>query len=156
MRTWPLRLVHRGVAVGRSFRARVDIDGRLVAHEDSTGVWLEGVTPAGLVIDGGAATTADLQPLVREALVETLDFFAGDAGTFGEFRDAAQAFLSATDEEAGQAWRAAVERVRSTRERPDGLEVWSADDETSATVVEAVDADAVETLPRAACLGTAA
>ena len=134
LRTWPLRLAHRGVAVGRGFRARVDVDGRLVAHEDSTGVWLEGVTPAGLVIDAGAATMADLQPRVRETLAETLDSFAGDAGTFGEFRDAVQAFLGATDAEAGRAWRDAVERVRSTRERPDGLGVWPADRETSVTV----------------------
>ena len=149
LRTWPLWLAHRGVTVGRGFIARVEIDGRLLAHQDSTGIWLEGVTPAGLVIDAGASAIDDLRPQVRQTLVDALDLFAKDAGTFGEFRDAVQVFLSTTDEEASRAWHAAVERVRGTRERPGGLDVWPADRETSVTVAEMAveDLTPVETPP---------
>ena len=136
MRTWPLWLSHRGSTVGRGFIAGVEVTGRLVAHQDSTGIWLEGVTPAGLVLDAGASSIADVRPLLRETLVGALDVFAKDAGSFAEFRDAVQAFLSATDEAALEEWRGAVERVRSTQERPDGLDVWSADRETSVSVAE--------------------
>ena len=136
MRTWPLWLAHRGVTVGRGFIANVELTGRLVAHQDSTGIWLEGVTPAGLVLDAGASSIEEVQPLLRETLVGALNVFAKDAGSFGEFRDAVQAFLSTTDEAALEEWREAVDRVRSTRERPGGLDVWSADRETSVSVAE--------------------
>ena len=149
MRTWPLWFTHRGVTVGRGFIANVEITGRLVAHQDSTGVWLEGVTPAGLVMDAGASMIEDVQPLVRETLVGALNVMAEDAGTFREFRDAVNAFLSATDEVAIKEWRDAVERVRSTQERLDGLDVWSADRETSVSVAEMAveDLTPVETTP---------
>ena len=88
MRTWPLWLTHRGVTVGRGFIANVELTGRLVAHQDSTGIWLEGVTPAGLVIDSGASMIDEVQPFVRETLVGALNVLAEDAGTFHEFRDA--------------------------------------------------------------------
>ena len=158
MRTWPLWLAHRGVTVGRGFIANVELTGRLVAHQDSTGTWLEGVTPAGLVLDAGASSIADVQPLLRETLVGALDVLAKDAGSFGEFRDAVQAFLSATDEAAFEEWRGAVERVRRTQERPDGLDVWSADRETSVSVAEMAlgDLTPVETTPPTDYLRTAA
>ena len=158
MRTWPLWLAHRGVTVGRGFIAGVEVTGRLVAHQDSTGIWLEGVTPAGLVLDAGASSIEEVQPLLREALVGALDVFANDAASFGEFRDAVQAFLSATDEAALEEWRGAVERVRSTQERPDGLDVWSADRETSVSIAEMAveDLTPVETAPPADYLRTAA
>jgi hypothetical protein len=158
MRTWPLWLAHRGVTLGRGFIANVELAGRLVAHQDSTGVWLEGVTPAGLVIDAGASTIDEVQPLVRETLVDTLNVFAKDAGTFREFRDAVHAFLSTTDETAIKEWRDAVERVRSTRERLDGLDVLSADREASVTVAEMAveDLTPVETTPPTDYLRTAA
>lgn len=150
LRTWPLWLAHRGVTVGRGFIARVELDGRLLARRDSTGVWLEGVAPAGLVIDAGASEMDELRSQVRQTLVDALDLFAKDAGTFGEFRDAVQSFLSTTDEEASRAWHDAVKRVRSAREeRPGGLEVWPADRETSVTVTEMAVEDLVpeETTP---------
>ena len=158
MRTWPLWFTHRGVTVGRGFIANVELTGRLVAHQDSTGVWLEGATPAGLVIDAGASTIEEVQPLVRETLVDTLNVIAGDAGTFREFRDAVHAFLGTTDEKAIQEWRDAVERVRSTRERLDGLDVWPADRDTSVTVAEMAveDLTPVETTPPTDYLRTAA
>ncbi len=158
MRTWPLWFTHRGVTLGRGFIAKVELTGRLVAHQGSTGVWLEGVTPAGLVIDAGASTVDEVQPLVRETLVGTLDALAKDAATFGEFRDAVHAFLSTTDETAIEEWRDAVERVRRTDERPDGLDVWSADREASVTVVEMAVEDLipVEATPPTDYLRTAA
>ena len=158
MRTWPLWFTHRGVTLGRGFIARVELTGRLVAHQDSTGVWLEGVTPAGLVIDAGASAVDEVQPLVRETLVGTLDGLARDAATFRDFRDAVHAFLSTTDETAIKEWRDAVERVRSTRERPDGLDVWPADREASVTVAEMAveDLTPVETTPPMDYLRTAA
>ena len=158
MRTWPLWFTHRGVTLGRGFIANVELTGRLVAHQDSTGVWLEGVTPAGLVIDAGASRIDEVQPLVRETLVDTLNAFAKDAGTFREFRDAVQAFLSTTDETAIEEWRDAVERVRSTRERLEGFDVWSADRETSVTVAEMAveDVTPVDTTPPTDYLRTAA
>ena len=158
MRTWPLWLAHRGVTVGRGFVANVELTGRLVAHQDSTGIWLEGVTPAGFVLDAGASSIADVQPLVRETLVGALDVFAKDAGSFGEFRDAVHAFLSTTDEAALEEWREAVERVRSTRERPDGLDTWSADRETAVEVAEMAveDLRPSETTPPTDYLRTAA
>ena len=158
MRTWPLWLAHGGVTVGRGFIANVELTGRLVAHQDSTGTWLEGVTPAGLVLDAGASSIADVQPLLRETLVGALDVLAKDAGSFGAFRDAVQAFLSATDEAALEEWRLAVERVRRTQERPDGLDVWSADRETSVSIAEMAveDLTPVETTPPTDYLRTAA
>ena len=158
MRTWPLWFTHRGVTLGRGFIAKVELTGRLVAHQGSTGVLLEGVTPAGLVIDAGASTVDEVQPLVRETLVGTLDALAKDAATFGEFRDAVHAFLSTTDETAIEEWRDAVERVRRTDERPDGLDVWSADREASVTVVEMAveDLTPVEATPPTDYLRTAA
>ena len=157
-RTWPLWFTHRGVTVGRGFVAGVELTGRLVAHHDSTGIWLEGVTPAGLVVDAGASTIEDVQPLVRETLVSTLNVFAEDAGTYREFRDAVHAFLSATDEAALREWRESVERVSSTKERLVGLDVWSADRETSAVVTEMAveDLTPVETTPPRDYLRTAA
>ncbi len=158
MRTWPLWFTHRGVTLGRGFIAKVELTGRLVAHQGSTGVWLEGVTPAGLVIDAGASTVDEVQPLVRETLVGTLDALAKDAATFGEFRDAVHAFLSTTDATAIEEWRDAVDRVRRTDERLDGLDVWSADREASVTVVEMAveDLTPVETTPPTDYLRTAA
>ena len=158
MRTWPLWLAHRGVTVGRGFIAKVELTGRLVAHQDSTGIWLEGVTPAGLVLDAGASSIEEVQPLLRETLAGALNVFAKDAGSFGEFRDTVQAFLGTTDEAALEEWREAVERVRSTRERPGGLEVWSADRETSVSVAEMAveDLTPVETTPPTDYLRTAA
>ena len=158
MRTWPLWVTHRGVTVGRGFIAKVEVTGRLVAHQDATGIWLEGVTPAGLVLDAGASTIEEAQPLLRETLVGALNVFAEDAAAFREFRDAVHAFLSTTDEVAIQEWRGAVERVRSTRERPDGLDVWSADRETSVSIAEMAveDLTPVETTPPADYLRTAA
>ena len=108
MTTWPLWFTHRGVTVGRGFVAGVEITGRLVAHHDSTGVWLEGVTPAGLVVDAGASAIEELQPLVRETLVSALNVFAEDAGTYREFRDAVRAFLNTTDETALREWHRSV------------------------------------------------
>ena len=158
MRTWPLWLAHRGITVGRGFIASVEVTGRLVAHQDSTGIWLEGVTPAGLVLDAGASSIADVQPLLRATLVGALGVFAKDAGSFGEFRDAVQAFLSTTDEAALEEWREAVERVRSTQERPDGLDIWPADRETSVRVAEMAveDLTPAETTPPTDYLRTAA
>ena len=158
MRTWPLWFTHRGVTLGRGFIAKVELTGRLVAHQGSTGVWLEGATPAGLVIDAGASTVDEVQPLVRETLVGTLDALAKDVATFGEFRDAVHAFLDTTDETAIEEWRDAVERVRSTDERLDGLGVWSADRGASVTVVEMAveDLTPVETTPPTDYLRTAA
>lgn len=135
-RTWPLWLAHRGVTVGRGFVARVELDGRLLAHQDSTGIWLEGVTPAGLVLDVGVSTIDELPPQVRRTLADALHLFAKDAGNFREFRDTVRSFLCDTDEEASRAWHDAVDRVRSTRERPGSLDVWPADRETSVTVTE--------------------
>ena len=158
MRTWPLWLAHRGVTVGRGFIANVELAGRLVAHQDSTDIWLEGVTPAGLVLDGGASSIGEVQPLLRETLVGALDVLAKDAGSFGEFRDAVHAFLSTTDDAALEEWREAVERVRRTQERPDGLDDWSADREASVTVADVAveDLTPVETTPPTDYLRTAA
>lgn len=136
LRTWPLWLAHRGMTVGRGFVARVELDGRLLAHQDSTGIWLEGVTPAGLVLDVGASTIDELRPQVRRTLADALHLFAKDAGTFREFREAVEAFLNTTDADASRAWHDAVDRVRSTRERPGDLDVWPADRKTSVTVTE--------------------
>ena len=158
MRTWPLWLAHRGVTVGRGFIAGVEVTGRLVAHQDSTGIWLEGVTPAGLVMDAGASSIEEVQPLVRETLAGALDVLAKDAGNFREFREAVHVFLGTTDEAALEEWREAVERVRSTHERLDGLDVWPADGETSVSVAEMAveDLTPVETTPPTDYLRTAA
>lgn len=158
VRSWALWFSHRGITVGRGFVARVELTGRLVAHRDSTGIWLEGVTPAGLVMDAGVSAIDEAPPLVRETLVSALNVFAEDAGTFPEFRDTVRAFLSTTDETALEEWRDAVERVRTTQERLDGLDVWSADRETSITVAEMAldDLTPLETTPPRDYLRTAA
>ncbi len=111
---------------GNGFVALVEFSGRLLARQESEGIWIDGVNPGGFAI--GAASFHDAGQAVRDALTLTLIDFAAEATTFEAFEAEVERFFHETDAASVTEWTVAVEAVRSQRlQGPPELPVESAD-----------------------------
>ena len=96
---------------GQGYVADVRIRGRLTAVEEYGAICVYGVNPGGLAAGGDDMNSGYLDFKLR--LAATLFDLASDAGNFGELREAAQAFIAATDDESVEEWENARRAIRA-------------------------------------------
>ncbi len=116
---WPLCFKYTGPVMGKGFMAHIELYGRVLAIQETDGVWFNGVTPAAIAV--GAPTLADAGPVHRDALTKVFIDIAEESDSFDEFERKMHEFFDAEDGELAE-WNAAVARVADGKEAvPDGL-----------------------------------
>jgi hypothetical protein len=108
---WPLLFTYSGPIIGRGYLASVRFCGRLLAHQEPEGVWIDGVNPGGLAVGGADFAAANLE--LRETLTKILVDYAFEADTFEAFRTAVERFYHETDHESVGAWDDALAALRA-------------------------------------------
>ena len=123
MATFPLLFQFQGALIGRGFVAEIEVTGSrvLAAFETGGDVWLYGVNPGGLAENGDSL--GDAYAHFRKAVYEALIDMAKDSRTFAELKARVEAFFVTTNEPAEVDWKAALARIRETRETLDDLPV---------------------------------
>ena len=117
---WPLCFKYTGTVIGKGFIAHIDLCGRVLAIQDTDGVWLNGVTPAAMTVS--APTIALACPVHRDALTKIFIDFAEEAETFEEFDAQLREFFEQEDGEIND-WNDAVARIEAGKETlPEGLQ----------------------------------
>jgi len=131
---YPLLLKFTGTTIGGGFIASVSFVGRFLGEKrddvasgdagDSPIWWLYGVNPSAIAECGNSLLEANDR--LRDAIKESLAWFASEAQTFGAFKGMVEEFVRTTNEENLADWMQAVERVRAAKENLDDLPVWGA------------------------------
>jgi len=107
---WPLLFTYNGPVFGNGFLSYVELCGKLLAVQETEGVWLEGVNPGAFAI--GATTLEKASQTLPEALTKVFVDFAETTDSFEAFKRTVEDFYEATDPETTSAWDRAVEAVR--------------------------------------------
>lgn len=116
---WPLCFKYTGPVFGNGFVAHVELSGRVLAIQETDGVWFNGVTPAAIAVS--AATLKDAGPVHRDAMTKVFIDFAEESKTFEEFEAKVQAFYDQGDDDLKE-WKNAVARINAGLEAiPEGL-----------------------------------
>ncbi|MGE3342743.1 MAG: hypothetical protein AB7L71_04835 [Vicinamibacterales bacterium] len=125
---YPLLLKFNGTTIGRGFVASVTFTGRFVGeeteHDGHTEWWLYGVNPSAIAESGERLQDANQN--LRDAIKDSLDWFASQASGFVDFKARVASFVNTTNEENLSEWQEAVERVRATKATLENLPVWGA------------------------------
>lgn len=116
---WPLCFKYTGAVLGNGFIAHIELTGRVLAIQDTDGVWLNGVTPAAIAVS--APTIVEACPVHREALTRIFIDFAQESANFDAFEAHVREFFNQGDDEIND-WNDAVARIESGKETiPEGL-----------------------------------
>jgi hypothetical protein len=121
---YPLLVSFTGTFFGQGFIAEVVFQGRLLARHEDDLWWLEGVNPGAISAEGESLDAANAH--LREALKDTFVLFAGEAPSFGDFRQDVERFVYSSDDATKDEWNVAVDRVRQNKECLEDLPVRSA------------------------------
>lgn len=109
---YPLFLSYDGAIFGKGFVAEINAVGRLLATVEAEGVWLYGVNPGAISVDGRSLDEAHLT--MREALRQVFLDFAREADSFDAFKLRVERFFDETDDASIAEWDAAVQAVRAS------------------------------------------
>lgn len=110
---WPLLFSYAKLVNAESFRAKVEINGALLAivNPADGSCWLDGVYPGGTA--AGGTSVSDAYANFREFIAGILDDMAEDCGTRAAFEEWLRVFVTSTDDLTLDSWRAGVSKVRS-------------------------------------------
>lgn len=110
---WPLLFNYAKLVNAESFRAKVEIDGALLAivNPADGSCWLDGVYPGGTA--AGGTSVNDAYANFMEFIAGILDDMAEDCGTRSAFEEWLRVFVTSTDDLTLDSWRAGVGKVRS-------------------------------------------
>ncbi len=119
---YPLFLKFTGTILGRGFVAKVEFDGRFLGvKSDDDHWWLHGVNPSAIAEQGTSLDEANAQ--LRDALRESLAWFADQADDFTAFKTSVERFVETTNEHYFAEWNTAVQRVRAGKECIGGIPI---------------------------------
>jgi hypothetical protein len=123
MATFPLLFQFQGALIGRGFVAEIEVTGSrvLASIEDTGDVWLYGVNPGAIAENGDSLEDANSH--FRKAIYEVLIDMAKESRTFGELKAQVEAFFITTNEPVEVDWKAALARIRESREKLGDLPV---------------------------------
>jgi hypothetical protein len=119
---YPLFLKFTGTTLGRGFVAKIEFDGRLLGvKSDDDHWWLHGVNPSAIAEQGASLDEANER--LRDALRESLAWFASQAEDFEAFQTYVERFVKTTNEDYLAEWNTAVQRVRAGKECIGGMPI---------------------------------
>ncbi|HAM57559.1 MAG TPA: hypothetical protein DCQ64_19960 [Candidatus Rokubacteria bacterium] len=117
---WPLLFTYSGPIIGQGFLASVRFCGRLLAHAEPEGIWIDGVNPGAFAVGGVDFPAANLE--LRDTLTKILVDYAFEADSFEGFRAAVERFYHETDADTVAEWDDALAALRAgTLAVPDDL-----------------------------------
>ena len=110
---WPLLFSYAKLVNAESFRAKVEINGALLAivNPADGSCWLDGVYPGGTA--AGGTSVSDAYANFREFIAGILDDMAEDCGIRTAFEEWLRVFVTSTDDLTLDSWRDGVSKVRS-------------------------------------------
>jgi hypothetical protein len=106
---WPLFFTYKGPVFGNGFLSYVELCGRVLAVQETEGVWLNGVNPGAFAV--GATTLETANQALREALAKVFIDFAETTDSFESFKTMVEGYYHATDPETVGEWERAVKAV---------------------------------------------
>jgi hypothetical protein len=109
----PLLFTYSRLVAGQGFLADVTFCGRVLAWQESDGVWLDGVNPGGFAAGGKTFTEANVE--LRDTLSKVLIDFALESGSFLEFKREIERFYHETDSTTENLWANALEALKDGR-----------------------------------------
>lgn len=117
----PLLFTYSGLIMGRGFLASVTFCGRLLAWQETEGVWIDGINPGGFAVGGKNLHEANLA--LRETLTKVLVDFSFETPSFDAFRAEVERFYLETDDSSVGLWDSALEALKAgTLTVPAGLQ----------------------------------
>lgn len=133
-RRYPLYCDFKELVVGRGFLAGIEVHARVIAEQEGSGIWLNGVNP-GAIAEGGenlSAAVTNFRVRLKAVFVD----FAVESKTFEAFKTRVTEFFKATDDETEREWEEARQAVRAGRVDLPGVHKEKAERHAGVRVVE--------------------
>jgi hypothetical protein len=106
--------------LGPGFIAQIEMRARVTAEKSHEGVWLYGVNPGAIAVNGSTMNEAVVN--LRDSLqLVLIDFMVAAKGDWLTFKKRVETFVAATNDEAVDEWLAARKAVRAGKVDIEGM-----------------------------------